>query len=280
LIIVFCEFGGESLLGKAREIADSAGDRVLALISEDSIDPQRLIYLGADEVLRSKVGEQGNWIQVISDLISNESKVRMTLFPSGVTSNVIMGAVYSRARGKIGCYLDEADLADSINVAKPFDTTGFALLKNLKENTVCLVSLKINSLPRPFEDTSRYGKTREIQLKKAAEVFPTLHDAPEATLSSSDEITILVGASSDDGVNKLAQKLADKYHAKMRKYSGVIEVVYGPCVAIELNDKLRDLPEFKGDLLSLNSKSAPINAISDVAVINPEIPKILESLTQ
>ena len=65
---------------------------------------------------------------------------------------------------------------------------------------------------------------------------------------------------------------------KYEKYSGAVEVVYGPCIAIELNDKLRDLPEFKGDLLSLNTKKSPINAISDIAVANSEIAKILEAL--
>ncbi len=97
-------------------------------------------------------------------------------------------------------------------------------------------------------------------------------------LSSSDEVTILVGASSDARINELAQKLADKYRSKTQKYSGAVEVIYGPCIAIELNDKLRDLPEFEGDLLSLNTKKSPINSISDVAVINSEIAQILEAL--
>ncbi len=172
MIIVFCELDGEALLGKAREIADSAGDRVLALVSEDSVDPQRLIYLGADEVLKSTVNEPSDWIEIISDLITNEKKVKVVLFPSNVTSNVIMGAVYSHARSKVGCYLDQAGLVEGTAVAKSFDTTNFTLQKNLKENTVSLVSLKTNSIPKPFEDTSRYGKTREIQTEEGSRCLP------------------------------------------------------------------------------------------------------------
>ena len=278
MIIVFCELGGEGLLGKAREIADSAGSKVLALISEESVDPQRLIHLGADEVLKSSVNEMSDWIEIISDLITNENKLKMALFPSNVISNIIMGAVYSHVRSRIGCYLDQAGLIEGTVVAKSFDTTVFTLQKNPRENTVSLVSLKTNSIPQPFEDTSRYGKTREIPLKKATDVFPILHDPPEVPLSSSDEVTILVGASSDDHITELAQRIADKFHSKMQKYTRAVEVVYGPCVAIELNDKLRDLPEFKGDLFSLNTRKSPINAISDVAVINSEIATILERL--
>ena len=76
MIIVFCELGGEGLLGKAREIADSAGSKVLALISEESVDPQRLIHLGADEVLKSSVNEMSDWIEIISDLITSENKLK------------------------------------------------------------------------------------------------------------------------------------------------------------------------------------------------------------
>ena len=84
----------------------------------------------------------------------------MVLFPSNVTSNVIMGALYSHARSRIGCYLDQAGLVEGKAVAKSFDTTGFTLQTIPSENTVSLVSLKTNSMPKPFEDTSRYGKTQ------------------------------------------------------------------------------------------------------------------------
>jgi hypothetical protein len=277
LIVVFCELDGEALLGKAREIADSSGDRVVALVAKDSVDPQKLIYLGADEVLNVGVNEMSDWIEMISDMIRDESKLKLVIFPSNIISNVIMGAVYSRAGSKIGYYLDESDFVEGTTAAKSFNGTDFALQKSSEEDTN-LLSLKVASFSRPYEDTSRYGRTKELQLKHTTDSFPILLDVPDEPLSSSMEPTILVGPLSDKNLNELAKKLADKYHAKIRTFSGAIEVVYGPCIAVEIDGKLRDLPEFKGDLISLNRRNSPISSIADLAIINSEIDKILRSL--
>ena len=278
MIVIFCELGGEVLLGKAREIADSSGDRVLALIAEDSVDPERLIHLGADEVLKCSVNALGDWIEIISDLIRNENKLKLVIFPSNIISNVIMGASYSRVRSKIGYYLDEAELVEGTTAIKSFASTGFSLQKSTAEDKTGLLSLKISSVSQPFEDTSRYGKIRELQMKQITDSFPILLDVPEEPLSSSGELTILIGPLSNGHVNELVQKVADKYHSRIRKYSRSVQVVYGPCIAIELYDNLRDLPEFKGDLISLNARSSPIGAISDLVIINSEIEKVLEGL--
>ncbi len=248
---------------------------MVALVSGDSIDPQRLIYLGADEVLRSNINEAGDWIEMISDLVRSANKLRLVIFPSNIISNVIMGAVYSRTRDKIAYYLDEGDHADETAVAKSFDSTGFALQRNSKEGTLGLVSLKVASIPPPLEDNSRYGKIGDLQVKESN--IPILLDAPEVPLNSSSELTILVG-SNEDRIKELARKLADKYQSRILNYSGEIQVVYGPCIAIDLRDRVKDLPEFKGDLISLNAKNSPISAISDVVVISSEIGKILENL--
>ena len=276
--MVFCELGGEGLLGKAREIADSIGDRVLALIAEDSVDPERLIHLGADEVLKCSVNDLGDWIEIISDLIRNENKLKLVIFPSNIISNAIMGASYSGARSKIGYYLDEADLVEGTIAIKSFASTGFSLQKSTAEDMAGLLSLKISSISQPFDDNSRHGKIRELQMKKITDSFPILHDVPEEPLNSSSELTILIGQLGSGHVNELVQRVAEKYHSTIRKYSRSVQVVYGPCVAIELYDNLRDLPEFKADLISLNARSSPIGAISDVVVINSEIEKIIEGL--
>lgn len=276
MIIVFCELGGESLLGKAREISGSTGDRVLALVGGDSIEPQRLISLGADEVGKANVSELGDWIELISDMVKGTSKPKLVIFPSNVISNVIMGAVYSRSRTHVGCYLDEAENIDGSTLIKSFDS-GFLLRKSFPEDKVCLLGMKISSVPQPFEDDSRYGKTTELQLKKPSDAFPILTDPPEVAMNASSELTVLVG-SSEERINGLARRLAEKYHGRILNYSGALSVVYGPCVAMDVVDKLRNLPEFQGDLISLNSKACPINLISDVAVINPDIQKILEQM--
>jgi hypothetical protein len=275
--VVFCELGGEGLLGKAREIADSVGDRVLALIAEDSIDPQRLIYLGADEVLKVAISNEGDWIETVCDIVRNEHETRLVIFPSNIIANVIMGAAYCRVKDKVGSFLDDAVFLDVGNATKSFQV-GLGLQRTWREGLVGLVSVKIASIPEPYEDSSRYGKIREVQLAKAAEIFPILFDVPEVPLSSSSELTVLVDPESSDPIKYVARELAEKYRSKIRNYSGAVRAIYGPCIAIEINDKLAGLPEFKGDLVSMNTKFSPINAISDVSIVNPEISKVINYL--
>lgn len=68
-IAVFSELGGEGLLGKARELADETGDKVLALCStRDSDQQQRLIHLGADEVVVCPVSSLGHWLPLFRNI--------------------------------------------------------------------------------------------------------------------------------------------------------------------------------------------------------------------
>ncbi len=271
--MAFCELGGDVLLGKARELADSVGDRVLALIETESTDPQRLISLGADEVLKADIEAPGEWVAVFSDLIESE-KVRAVIFPSNDVSNVIAGAVYFRQMGKVGSFLDEADYVDGTMAAKDFNVTGFSLQKSWAESKTSIISIRTTAVPEPFEDNSRYGKVRDYQPKQTSLSF-LLEDAPKQPVSSSSELTVIGG---DDILAESAKKLADLYHARFLKYSSAIEAIYGPCLAIEVSAKLRDLPEFRSDLISLNTSASPINVISDIAVVNPEIKKIIGNL--
>ncbi len=270
MIIVYCKFGGEGLLGKAREIADSTGDRILALTEKESIDPQKLIRLGADEVLQADVDSPSEWVLIISDLVQKD-KIRAVLFPSNIVSNIIAGAIYSRVREKTEIFLEEVDFLDVSTASKSFD--GLGLSRNFGEK-LSIISMKTTSVPPPYEDSSRYGKVRELA-KDSAPLSFLLEEASEQPLSSSGELTVILG---NDKLAEPAKKFAEKYGAVFLKYSSTVEVVYGPCVAIELDAKLRTLPEFKGNLISLNSKPMPIDAISDVVVVNPEIAKILESM--
>ena len=122
MIVVFCVLGGERLLGKAREIADSVGDRVLALCAGDA-DAKKLIYLGADEVQRAEVKEPGDWVSVISDLLQNEARISSLIFPFNVVTSVIAGAVYARERKSIESFIDGADYYDGQTIARGMDTS-------------------------------------------------------------------------------------------------------------------------------------------------------------
>ncbi len=274
MIIVFSEFGGEDLLGKARELADSVGDRVLALVSAEK-DPQRLVYLGADEVIRGSVKEPGEWVSIISDLLRTENRVRTLLFPFNIISSVIAGAVYSIERDSIGGFMDGVDYIDGSTMARALDSTNFALERSSSKEKVNLITINLTSVTPSFEDSSRNGRTREGQLTAKDTISFPLKGVPEETVNSQSDLTVIAG---DEKSVEFAKKLSKRYHAKFVKYSGAIEIVYGPCVAIEVSEKLRYLPEFKGDLITLNTTQSPINAISDISVVSPEIGKIIESL--
>ena len=263
------------MLGKAREVADSLGDRVTALVGSDSTDPQQLIHLGADEVLKALVETPGDWIPIISDLIETEKRLRALIFPSNIISNVISGAIYYREMRNVGGFLDEADFVDGTNVSKGFDTNSQAFQKALAEDKVNILSINILAAAPPFEDTARYGKVKEYHRRDNAAVNFLMEGAPEEPVNSCQELTVVAG---DESILEATRKLAERFHSRLMKYSGLIEVIYGPCIAVEVSGKLRLLPEFGGDLISLNSRVSPINAISDVVVVNSELNDILDNI--
>jgi hypothetical protein len=283
MIVVFAELGGEKLLGKAREIADSVGDRVVALCASDA-DAQKLIYLGADEVQRAEVEEPGEWVSVISELFQNEPRIRSLIFPFNVVTSVIAGAVYARERKSIESFMDGADYFDGQMIARGMDTSDHAIQKRgaseeqQQQKKTAVITINVASVTPIFEDSSRYGKIGEEALsKKKSELSFSLEGAPEKPVNSLNELTVILG---DDRFRESAEKISERYDVRFVMYSSEIEVVYGPCIAIEVSEKFRNLPEFKGDLISLNTKQSAINTISDLAVISPEIDEIIESLSR
>lgn len=276
MIDAFCEFGGENVLGKAREMADSIGDRVRAIVSSSrSSDPQRLLYLGADEVLKCDTKETSDWIDLFSSLISNEAQLKLVIFPSNVVCNAIMGAIYAKESRKISLYYDDADLLDSSNVTKSLVGTGFAFQSSL-DGKVKLVSIKTSSLSPPFEDSSRYGKVRIAEWKKD-DGFKSVPLNVESGIETS-KLTILVGPDTSSVVYDLSEKLGKKYMARVMKLSREIEVIYGPCLAVGIEARARDLPRFEGYLVAINSKRAPITAIADAVVQSQDIETILSTM--
>lgn len=276
MIHVFCEYGGEVLLGKARGLADSVGDRVGAIVSSGgSTDPQKLIYLGADEVLRCDAGEPDHWIALLSSMISNEPSLKSLIFPSNLVCNVIMGAVYSKSSERVSIYCDDADLLEESFATKSLIGTDYALQKSSGDK-VSLVSIKASSVAPPFEDSSRYGKVRQYEWKK--EKAPSIFNIQSGT--DSRRLTVLVGLDSSDSIKELSGKLGRKYDARVVKFSGGMEVVYGPCLAIEIYARARDLPKIDGYLIALNSKKAPIASVADAVVVSENIEKIIAQLVQ
>lgn len=246
----------------------------MAAIVGSNSDPERLIHLGADEVIRADVETPSDWIPIISDLIEIEKRVRLLIFPSNIISNVISGALYYRQMKRVGAFLDQADFVEGTSGSKRF-AVNLAIQKGFAEEKVNIVSINTLTAAPPFEDSSRFGKTREYQKKNGATTNFLMERVPQNPVNSSQEITVIAG---DECVYESARKLAEKFHSRFLKYSGSIEIVYGPCIAVEVYGKLRLLPEFKGDLISLNRKATPINAISDVEVVNSDLDNILDDI--
>ncbi len=275
LIVVFCELGGKNLLSKAREIADLSGDRVSAFISQDNINPQELIYYGADQVEVCNVQERTDWINIISSYLE-ENNVKCALFPSNILSNIIMGAVYSRDRSRIASYSDEANLLEGTYSSKSLKALGVALRRDFDSEKCCLVSLRVSSLPEPFEDTSRYGNIHPRKMTpKTSNYQISLQNQADAP-SLSGELTVLIGSGIGDRTNELCAKLAEQYGGKCIKFSGSVETIYGPCVAVEIGNRLSDLPVFNDELISISSKKLPICSVADTATICEDIDKILK----
>lgn len=279
MIAVFCESGGHILLGKAREIADESGDRVLAIALDDSREwtksPDQLIALGADVVVLCRLAKDG-WTETISDIIRSEPSLKLVIFPADLGSSVLMGSLVGALPEGISGFLEDVDSLTSDEAAKKIDDGFMIAAKLVAESSAktSLVSVKINSVAEPFEDASRFGKTR-VMGETASDV---ISDKPALPRSASSTLVVLVGRGAVGETSKLAASLAEKYAGSASEISGKIEVIYGPCIAIEVSSGLRELPDFKGELISISSKKFPIGSMAELSAVTPEVDKLLERL--
>ena len=274
MILVFCVFGGQKLLGKARELADVSGSRVIALVRRDEPNTQSLISLGADEVLTSSADGISEWVEVIADLVNKSSGLQRVMFPSNRLCDAIMGGVYFECKEKIGAYLDGADRVEE-SASRSFLEFGIRA-STTTDGRISLVSIRLASLPVPFEDGSRFGKVTPIPDRPEVRNDFRLSSIGDCRGVSSI-LTILLGRTALT-LQEKCEKLGQKYMASVKVLSGRTQVVYGPCLAIEVEAKLGDLPAFKGPLISVNSERAPISAISDLAGVTDEIDAVLAKL--
>ncbi len=272
---MFSELGGDGLLGKARELADETGDRVLALTSaKESEKQQKLIHLGADEVLVCPVKDLGDWVPIISKYATSDDGLKTVIFPSGNSSNSLMGMIYGVISERISPYFEDVQSLSGNEVAKNFEGS-LVIQKQLSSEKIALISLDRPSFAEPFEDAMRFGKIKNlpegfIPNNSSVSSFPEI-------LSNSKRLVVLLGQGLDSTA-VLANQLAEKYRGIAKVLSGKIEIIYGACVAIEVPSKLRELPEFRGELISISSKRLPINDIAELSVVTSEVDRLLENL--
>jgi hypothetical protein len=289
MIVVLAEFGGERLLGKVREIADSLGSRVLAIASFSNATEEychRLISLGADEVIRyddpSNVFE---WVEVLASLLKADTRIRFVFVAAGSYSDAILGRVYALSKDRVGAFATGIDSTNDNEMTKDLRSWEVSLHYRLDPEKVSLLSFKSTAIPMPFEDATRYGKISELKTP----VLKSLKDSPstvslkrDESLDSSGILTVLVGKSwgNDEVKLKVAQRVAAKYRGKVVKQSSKIEEVYGPCLAIEVEGfQERELPSFQGELIAINSSETQIiSRIADTVGLTKDIPKVMEKL--
>jgi hypothetical protein len=275
-IAVICNWSGHLLLGKAREIADEVGERVVAISSSnDEESNQKLIYLGADEVLVCNAKNLTDWVSVVSRYVASESKVKMVLFPSDLESSIVMGAVYGTLQQRISPYLEGAHVLSGDTVSKKLDSSSVIDFQ-ISPEKIALISLERSSVTEPFEDSSRFGKIRNYEV---GEVSDFVRIFPEMIHSPSMKLVVLTGKDLGGSSFELAKGVAGRFGGEAKPLSGKLQVVYGPCLAIEVTSRLRDLPEFKGELLSISSREVPLSSLAKLFAVSPEIDRVLQKLS-
>ena len=277
MIGVFCEFGGWVLLGKARELADLSGEKVIAVASE-SRDSQKLISLGADEVLATKAEALSEWVTALSGFAKeNSGSLKVLILPAGLEGDIVAGWLFASSPNSFSSFLDRARSIDGSSAAKPLGKSGFAVqISTERSGRAALISMDTRGVPPPFEDSTRYGRVREMSLGVSSEK-ETLR-VMGAKPSQFGSLSVIVGASAGEKLKQLARRVAEKYNGVYKDYSGRIEVVYGPCIAVQIEARLRDLPEFQGDLFSLSDRLLPISSIASASVVTEDLEKVLEAL--
>ncbi|MHB8566314.1 MAG: hypothetical protein ACYC7D_00355 [Nitrososphaerales archaeon] len=281
MIAVLAELNGERLLGKARELADSQGYRVLAICSDKrKSEADRFIALGADEVESYPLSSVADCISIISNIVRKNNQLRVIFLPSNILGNLILGGVCATAPDHIGSVLDNAESISESGAAKTLPSAAVQLFAGFIENKVSVFSLKLATVPEPFEDSSRYGKvTSSIVDSSHLISAPLLSEYDLNYLDSSSRLVIIEGKtnfSNKDLVAKLVSKF-EATHLKEDSMQG--RAIYGPCFAIEVRKDVRELPEIYGDLVSINSdQRAPISRVANLSVVEPNVESILEGI--
>lgn len=284
MILVFAEAGGERLLGKARELADSMGTIVLALCSSEKEEkPRELISFGADEVIRFNAISVLDWSRACTHLVRNRKDLRLFLFPSNSFGNAIMGSTYASAFEQIGTVTDQVESFDLDGARRIFQTSGTMLKTATVGDKPSLWSIKLSSVSEPFGDSSRIGKIESIDLPTESGNLYSPEIGESIITDHSSGLTLLVGkaylAKSGDSEKKKLSTLARKYSGTFLDTSGGIETIYGPCIAVDVRSKLENLPKFYSEVFALNiEKEAPISEIANLSAVTPELDNVIDDL--
>jgi len=279
LIVVLAELGGERLLGKARELADNQGVRVLAVCSEEHRSlAQRYISLGADEVEIFPATNTGEWIETFVNLVKSNKNLKIIILPSNVIGNIILGAVSARIPERIGSVLDGVEILSENGASKLIPVSECAVeAVTFSQDKVSMISLRLTAFPEPYEDATRYGKVFAGEVPQAIKQ-DRFYIPNSLRTNSSDVLVILRGRSGTKSLSDAG--IVSKYiAASLEEGDSAGKVIYGNCLALEVNSHPRDLPQFNGDLVSVNtSEEAPIIKLASLALVTQDVEGLLQSV--
>jgi hypothetical protein len=275
MIIVFCELEGHRLLGKARELADAAGHKVIGTCSNTNGNlASRLVAMGADEVVTTDADDTREWSAFFADLISKSyvGQSGFLLLPSNIFSDLVIGEM-SRNNSPNFDTGEEVDEIVEGGWTKNFGELEYTVGRDQIRRDLCVLSLKVDALSEPFEDPSRYGRATNLKIEFHSndQSFPKLSEFEK---NAREALTILVekGCLESKAFSKLLEALRIKYSARILEQSGRVEIIYGPCLAIEVASRMFDLPEFRGELIALNSsESHAIQRIASTKIVTSDV---------
>jgi len=283
--VLLAESGGERLLGKAREIANSLGCRVVAVCSEKRKNASdKFVQLGADEVITYGIDAINLWARGLAQLIDEANEARFVILPSNIPGNIVFGILATLQEKRIGAVMDNVEFISEIEIGKTIHPSGAKLAIKPSSELLTVCTVKLSSVSPPYGDPSRHGKVRE-RIVDFSRYSPGL-GLPEDFanyLNHSRKLTILIGKKFNETNGKKSDLalIERKYDARLIEMSGRVQVVYGPCLAIEVESRSSELPEFHGDLISLNSREGfPIQRIADSSFVSADLNSVIEELSQ
>lgn len=254
------------------------------MCSQSPNRPRELISLGADEVISFNAKTVNEWSRVLAYLLRNEKETKFAFLPSNPPGNAILGSTYALASERIGSVADGVERLNEQGASKILHPSRIDIQIAVAIDKVSLWSIELNSVPEPVADPSRSGKKRSLELPKDSQsvVSPSIEGSGELRDFSST-LTLLIGRKYfehlDTAKRKKLEDLEKKYSAKLLAMSGNVQVVYGPCLAIEVDSQERELPEFQSDLLSLNSsKESQVSRVAKLSAVTQDLEKVIDEL--
>ena len=304
------------LLGKARDLADALGEKVVAMLLGYQIKDQasKLLEMGADEVIVADCPELKDYLteeysQVVYRLIQ-ENKPNIVLYGATTIGRDLAPRIASRLKTGLTADCTKLEIADTEEGGKQFRMTRPAFGGNLMATIICPNTRPQMSTVRPgvmqkrTAENGRKGEIREfIPVFDMSKIKVRLVETVKKACSCGDisEARILVsggrGVHDRAGFDRL-QALADVLGAQVASSRAMVDngVMSHECqvgqtgktvrpdlyMACGISGAIQHLAgmEESGYIIAINKdKFAPIFSAADLGIVG-DLHKIVPMLTE